>query len=86
MGSMEKVVSCEVAFLPIGEGNCAGEVDEVLGMIRKSGLEHSIGPMSTFLRGDREALWNLLSGIDSAMADRCRFVMDIRFSNVCGCG
>ena len=85
MGSVEKVVSCELAFLPIGEGDYGGEVDEVLAMIKKSGLEHSVGPMSTFLRGDRAALWRLLSGIDAAMAGRCKFLMDIRFSNVCGC-
>jgi uncharacterized protein YqgV (UPF0045/DUF77 family) len=85
MRPVEETVSCEVAFLPIGEGDYGGEVDEVLALIENSGLEHSAGPMSTFVRGDRAAVWALLSGIDAAMSNRCRFVMDIRFSNVCGC-
>ena len=85
MGSVEKAVACELAFLPVGEGDYSKEVDEVLAMIEASGLEYSVGPMSTFLRGDRQALWRLLSGVDEAMADRCRFVMSIRVSNVCGC-
>ena len=85
MGSVEKVVSCELAFLPIGEGDYGAAVDEVLSMVKNSGLEYSVGPMSTFLRGGRSDVWRLLSEVDAVMADRCKFVIDIRFSNVCGC-
>lgn len=85
MRPLEKTVSCELAFLPVGEGDYGAAVDEVLAMIKNSGLEYSVGPMSTFLRGGRPDVWRLLSDVDASMADRCKFVMDIRFSNVCGC-
>jgi uncharacterized protein YqgV (UPF0045/DUF77 family) len=78
-------MTCELSFLPIQAADYSSEVKKVLTMIKESGLDHSVGDMSTTLRGNPEAVWSLVKAIYASMESQCSFVLDIRTSNICGC-
>ena len=50
-----------------------------------AGLDHTVGDMSTTVRGNPETVWGLVRTIYGSMESHCRFVLDVRASNVCGC-
>lgn len=85
MCAVEKVISCQISFVPFDTQDYNEDIRQVLKMIKNSGLEHEIGLMSTVVRGSREKIFALLFTITSTMDPVCGFVMDARFSNVCGC-
>lgn len=85
MCPMAEIASCQLSFIPIQTENYISDIDKVLGLIIDSGLEHSIGEMSTIVRGNKSEILNLISAIYDMMTDKCSFVMDIRLSNTCGC-
>ena len=84
MCSVEKTMTCELSFLPIQAEDYSAQVKKVLVMIKNSGLEHIVGDMSTTVKGDPQAVWSLVEAIYDFMYAQCRFVLDIRVSNVCG--
>lgn len=85
MCSMEKVASCEIAFIPIESKNYVSDVNKVLDIIRSYQLEEDIGILSTTLRGDKDKILNLIQEIYNTMDGSCSFTMDIKLSNICGC-
>lgn len=80
------MISCEISFIPVESDDCAAHVGRVLEIIAAAGLEYTIGPMSTCIRGEAARVFALLAGIHSAMDGVCKFVIDLRISNLCGCG
>lgn len=80
-----KVAACEISFLPIESSNYANDVKQVITIIEESGLEYSVGVMSTFIRGRSENIFRLLSEIYDALDDACSFSMVVKISNLCGC-
>ncbi|MGI6711814.1 MAG: YkoF family thiamine/hydroxymethylpyrimidine-binding protein [Bacillota bacterium] len=85
MCAMEKIASCQISFLPIGSIDYFEEIGQVLGIIRDSGLEHDIGILSTVVRGEKSLVFQLIKDIYENMDNHCRFTMDIKISNLCGC-
>lgn len=85
MCTVEKIASCQISFLPIGSSNYLGEINQVLELIQNSGLEISIGTMSTVVRGDKSKVLKLITDIYQTMEDVCSFTMDVKLSNLCGC-
>lgn len=85
MGPMDKVIACELSFLPIASENYEGDVRQVLALIGESGLDHTVGEMSTVIKGKSAALWGTLQKISEIMDEHCQFTMIIKVSNVCGC-
>lgn len=85
MCSMGKVAACELSFLPIQSANYAEDVKRVLALVEESGLEHSVGVMSTFIRGHSKEIFSLLNRIYDALDERCSFEMVVKVSNLCGC-
>lgn len=86
MCAMEKVTSCQISFLPVGSIDYLEKIQQVLDIIKKSGLEHNVGVMSTTVRGERSKLFKLIEDIYENMDDICSFALDVRISNLCGCG
>lgn len=86
MCTVEKIASCQISFLPIGSSNYLGEINQVLALIQNSGLEINIGTMSTVVRGDKSKVLKLITDIYQTMEDVCSFTMDVKLSNLCGCG
>jgi uncharacterized protein YqgV (UPF0045/DUF77 family) len=82
---MEKIASCEISFIPIGSKDYIAHIDKVLDIIKSYDLEYDVGIMSTTIRGDQEKIHKLILDIYNIMDEECKFTMDIKLSNICGC-
>ncbi|MDF2591860.1 MAG: hypothetical protein K0S75_1326 [Clostridia bacterium] len=85
MCPLEKITSCQLSFIPIQSEDYLSDIEMVLKKIAASGLEHSIGEMSTIIKGSKRDILNLISNIYDSMTAKCSFVIDVRISNTCGC-
>lgn len=85
MCTMGKIVSCEIAFIPIVSEDYITDVKKVLEIIKSYDVEYDIGILSTTIRGDKNKIHGLLVKIFNEMDEKCKFTMDIKLSNVCGC-
>jgi uncharacterized protein YqgV (UPF0045/DUF77 family) len=83
MCKMDKVVSYELAFLPIQSEDYIKDVDKVLKIISDSGLKHTVGTLSTTVSGNSGELFKLAEEIYNHMNNQCKFKFDIRISNIC---
>ncbi len=86
MCPMEKIASCEVSFLPVMSKDYLGDINEVLEIIKGYDLEYNIGILSTTIRGSKENIFKLIKEIYDKMDEITTFTIDIRISNICGCG
>lgn len=86
MCALEKIASCQISFIPVDSSDYLGEIQKVLEIIKGSGLEHSIGILSTVVRGEKSKVFSLIADIYETMDKECGFTMDIKISNICGCG
>lgn len=86
MCPMEKIATCQIAFTPIVSDNYMEDVNKVLDIINNSGLENSVGVLSTFVRGEKSKVLKLITDIYENMDSKTKFSMDIKISNICGCG
>jgi len=82
---MEKIASCEVSFIPIQTNDYISDVERVLEIIRASDLEHTVGLLSTAVRGEKSKVLGLIKDIYQTMDEVCSFTMDVKISNICGC-
>lgn len=85
MCSMAKIAACTVSFIPVQSTSYIVDVDKVLEIIKQSGLQHVVGGFSTEIYGEAKDICSLISEIYNEMDRGCSFVLDVRFSNVCGC-
>ncbi|HBV68766.1 MAG TPA: hypothetical protein DEF04_11750 [Clostridiales bacterium] len=86
MCSMEKIASCQLAFTPIVSDDYIADVNRVLEIIINSGLENEVGVLTTFVRGEKSKVLKLIADIYEEMDGITNFSMDIKISNICGCG
>jgi uncharacterized protein YqgV (UPF0045/DUF77 family) len=86
MCPVEKIASCQITFTPIVSDDYMEDVKRVLDIIEDSGLENSVGVLSTFVRGEKCKVLKLISDIYEIMDSKTKFSMDIKISNICGCG
>ena len=86
MCSMEKIASCQLAFTPIVSDDYIADVNRVLEIISNSGLENEVGVLSTFVRGEKNRVLKLIADIYEEMDGVTNFSMDIKISNIFGCG
>lgn len=86
MCPLEKIASCQITFTPIVSDNYMEDVKRVLEIINNSGLENSVGVLSTFVRGEKSKVLKLITEIYKNMDSITKFSMDIKISNICGCG
>ena len=84
MSKMDQIISCQISFIPINEGNINLSVDRILKLVETSGIEYQVGMMSTELKGERESLMFLINQILDDALENTKFILDIRFSNQCG--
>ncbi len=85
MCPLEKIASCQITFTPIVSDNYMEDVKRVLDIINDSGLENSVGVLSTFVRGEKSKVLKLIKDIYENMDSITKFSMDIKISNICGC-
>lgn len=85
MCAMEKVISAELSFLPIESENYKNDVNQALEIIRSYNIEYHIGIISTTVRGNERQLFEMIRHLFTTMDERCKFALDVKLSNVCGC-
>ncbi len=85
MWTMEKIMGCEISFVPIASMDYLNEIKEVLLLIEASGLPYIIGAMSTSISGEKEQLFALIQEIYNHMEDKTKFTIQLKLSNICGC-
>jgi uncharacterized protein YqgV (UPF0045/DUF77 family) len=85
MCPLEKIASCQITFTPIVSDDYMEDVKQVLDIINSSGLENSVGVLSTFVRGEKSKVLKLITDIYETMDVLTKFSMDIKVSNICGC-
>lgn len=81
----EKIISCEISFVPIQSQNYIQQVDKVIAIIHESGLVYQVGIFSTTIQGDKEKIFNLLKRIFDDMEAETKFLIIVKISNLCGC-
>lgn len=81
----EKIISCEISFVPIQSENYLADVEEVIKLIEQSGLDYQVGIFSTTIQGEKEKIFSLLNEIFNAMESRTKFLIIAKISNLCGC-
>ena len=86
MCALDKMISCEIAFTPLGKPDYAADVDRVLHIIEASGMDFEVGAFATVVRGAKDGIFGLLRNIYDAMEAGSGFILDVKISNVCGCG
>ncbi len=82
---MEKIIGCEISFIPINNNDYINEINEVIAIIADSGLSHTVGAMSTAISGNKEKLFSLIQEIYNKMENKTLFSMQLKLSNICGC-
>lgn len=81
----EQIISCQLAFYPLGSSDTSDEIEQVLALIRQAGVTHEVGAMSTLLYGSPAAVFSLLRTIAETMdSGGCHFTMAVTLSNTCG--
>lgn len=85
MRFMEKIIACEISFIPIQSKDYINDVDIVLELIRNTGFEISVGAMSTTVIGECDRIFELIQTIFATMDEKCKFSMQVKYSNLCGC-
>lgn len=79
----EKVISCEISYLPL-DSNTNSNVEAILDVIKQSGINYKIGSFRTILTGDFDDIMKLIKYIYNKAEIFGGFVIDVRMSNVCG--
>ena len=81
-----QIVSCQIAYYPIGSVEYDDEVKTVLQLIEESGLDCNIGQMSTTIKGPGDKVMDLIALINKEMSLKgFKYTMNILLSNICGC-
>ena len=81
------MISCQVALYPLADPKFTAVIDEALARIEAIPELHiEVGPMSTYLLGEQEKIWDALQILfqTSIQNDR-KIVMNVQMSNECGC-
>ncbi|MBN2259697.1 MAG: thiamine-binding protein [Clostridiales bacterium] len=84
MSQMDKMITCQLAYLPLEDNFIELTVQGVLDLIQKSNLKFAVGAMSTVVTGDKNSVMILVDQILEYAMDNSKFVLDIKISNTCG--
>lgn len=85
MSQMDQIISCQISFIPLKDNNVNPSVDHIIELIEKSCLDCTIGMMSTELRGNRKVVLKLIDTLLDYALENTHFILEVRFSNQCGC-
>lgn len=80
----EGLISCQIAYYPLGTADYNSDVDSVIEILKNSGVFCEIGEMSTIIKGSQNAVFSVLQRITAEM-NRSKYVLNVCISNVCAC-
>jgi uncharacterized protein YqgV (UPF0045/DUF77 family) len=79
------IMTCEASVYPLDVADSSATVARILKEMDWQGLELTVGPMSTFIRGREELVLARVQGLYRAAADAGPCVLHLTLSNTCGC-
>ena len=85
MCTVEKIVACQISYLPLRTDQIGEKVEKNLSVIQNSGLESSIGVFATEIKGSKKQVFSLIQDIFGIAETEGQFVLDFKLSNICGC-
>ena len=84
MFKMDQIVTSQISFLPLEDQQVNLSVNNILKIIKNSGLKYRVGLLSTEITGNKESVMKLINEIVEYSINHAQFVIDIKISNVCG--
>jgi len=82
---VDKIVSCEISFIPVQSRDYKNDVNQVLSIINAAGMNYDVSLFSTTITGERDRIFELIKNIFTQMEDKTNFTMVVKYSNICGC-
>ncbi len=76
-------ISAQVSLYPLGQENLTPAIQAALDVLAARGLPHQVGPMSTLVWGEAEAVFEALREAFAAAARLGHAVMTVTVSNAC---
>jgi len=77
-------VTAQVSVYPLGQESFIPPIDEAIAALHGPGLETRVGPLSTLVSGDEEAVFAALRRALAVTAARGATVMVATLTNYCG--
>lgn len=77
-------VSCQLSFITLGDVEYNKNIQGAINLIEKSGLDTTVGQMSTLIKGDLHTITALLEALCRTMEEK-HFLITMSISNTCGC-
>ena len=85
MCAVDKMISCELSFTPLGSADYEADVDRVIRVISSSGLSFTVGAFATVVRGSKKEIFKLAEAVYDQMENDGSSILGIKLSNACGC-
>ena len=79
-------IQAEVSLYPLREDDLFKGIYEFLEAVRERGLDVQMGPMSSLLTGESEAVFQALQAAFDRVAERTQCVLVAKLSNACPIG
>lgn len=77
------IISAQVSLYPLGQESLSPRIGEFCARLRRAGLEPAVGPMSTVVAGEADALFPALQAAFVEAAEAGPVVMALTVSNAC---
>ena len=84
MSEMDKVITCQISFLSLGNEKVDLAVKKVIDIIESFNVNVRVGLLSTEIKGPSSEILKLIQEIVSYSNKHSKFVLDIKISNICG--
>lgn len=76
-------IQAEISLYPLKESQISAYIDEFQNVIQQAGVSIRVGSMSTIIYGEREAVFQAVSDAFAQVADQCKVVLIVKYSNAC---
>lgn len=76
-------LSAQVSLYPLGQEDITPAIQAVIQTLEEHHLPHTVGPMSTVLWGEEQAIWEALQAAFRRAAAYGLAVMVVTLSNAC---
>ena len=85
MSSLDKIIACQMSYLPLRTENIEEKVEKILYILKNSGLEFKTGSFATEIKGTKARVFSAIKDIFEVAETEGQFVLELKLSNICGC-
>ena len=77
------MISCQFSLYPLGVEDLGAAIEAAVSELRHLGLDVDVGPMSTYVSGDANTIFQGLRRAFEVAAEEGHVVMTVTLSNAC---